>query len=455
MTVRLPLRLRLTLAFTVGMVAVLAGLSAFLYVRVGQDLLNGIDMELRGRAQVELSAIRERSSGLVPPQGRLIDPDEAFAQVLTTSGRIVDSSPAVASAPILSAAELRAVRGLSFFTARLPEFDDPVRLLAVPLRDTPGSDVVVVGDNLGDRHDALRQLVLELAIGAPVALALVAAAGWAVARGALRPVERMRREAAAISLAEPSRRLAVPPTGDELARLAATLNDMLDRLQEAVQRKERFLNEASHELRTPLGVLRMELDLALARARTPRELEDALRNASAETDRLVRLAEGLLLMSRTSAGALPVHRSVTSMDELLERGAAANRARAGAAGIEVRVRCEEGLTAMVDPERLRQAIDDLVDNSVRHTPSGGAITLSAARVDGHVVVGIRDTGPGFPAGVLRHDAASPDGAGLAGSLGLAIVGAIAQAHGGSLRLGNPDGGGALVEIELPSEATPP
>src|SRR5204862_3227927 len=139
-----------------------------------------------------------------------------------------------------------------------------------------------------------------------------------------------------------------------------TLNGMLDRRQEAVQRKERFLNEASHELRTPLGVLRMELDLALARARTPQELEAALRNASAETDRLVRLAEDFLLMSRTSAGTLPVHRSVASMDELLERGAEANRAKAAAAGIDIRVRCEEGLTAVVDPERIRQAVDDLV-----------------------------------------------------------------------------------------------
>ena len=208
MRLRLPLRLRLTLAFTVGMVAVLAGLGAFLYVRVGHDLLNGIDTELRGRAQVELAAVRQRSSGLVPPQGRLIDPDEAFAQVLTPAGRIVDSSPAVAGGPILTATELRSVRSPSFFTERLPQFDDPVRLLAVPLRPAPGSDLLVVGDNLGDRHDALRQLLLALTIGAPVALGLVAAAGWALARGALRPVERMRREAAAISLSEPSRRLA-------------------------------------------------------------------------------------------------------------------------------------------------------------------------------------------------------------------------------------------------------
>src|SRR5207249_926600 len=222
---------------------------------------------------------------------------------------------------------------------------------------------VVVGATLGDRNEAMGRIALALAVAGPVALVGVAWAGWVLAGAALRPVERMRREAAAISLSEPARRLAVPPTGDELARLAATLNEMLDRLQEAVQRKERFLDEASHELRTPLGVLRMELDLALARARTPQELEAALRNASAETDRLVRLAEDLLVLSRTSAGTLPVHRRAASLAELVERGAEANRARAAAAGIEIQARCQEGLTAVIDPERIRQAIDDLVDNS--------------------------------------------------------------------------------------------
>ncbi len=364
---------------------------------------------------------------------------------------------------MLDRAALRSVAGPTFFTTRVRGVDDPVRLLAV----RHGPRYVVVGATLGDRNEARGRIALALAIGGPIALAVVAWAGWALAGAALRPVERMRREAAAISLSEPGRRLAVPPTGDELARLASTLNDMLDRLEDAVQRKERFLNEASHELRTPLGVLRMELDLALVRARTPGELEAALRNASAETDRLVRLAEDLLLMSRTSAGTLPVHRSEVSMAELLERGAEANRARAAAAGIEIHARCEEGLTAMLDPERIRQAIDDLVDNAVRHTPPGGTITLSASRVDGHVVVGIRDTGAGFPLEVVQWQrpdgptavGASPDGAALDGGLGLAIVGAIAHAHGGILRLGNPEGGGALVELELPlegqSSARPP
>src|SRR5207237_8033050 len=113
-----------------------------------------------------------------------------------------------------------------------------------------------VGATLGDRNDGLARLVLGLAIGGPVALLLVAGAGWALAGAALGPVERMRREAAAMSASEPDRRLPVPATGDELERLATTLNKLFDRLQEAMEREQRFVDEASHELRTPLGVLR-------------------------------------------------------------------------------------------------------------------------------------------------------------------------------------------------------
>src|SRR5439155_1173537 len=135
------------------------------------------------------------------------------------------------------------------------------------------------------------------------------AAGWIVIGSALGPVERMRQEAAAISASEPERRLPVPSSGDELARLGTTLNAMLDRLQDALERERRFVDDASHELRTPLSILKMELDLALARARTPEELESALTNAAEETDRLVRLAQDLLVLARLEGGRVLVHRA--------------------------------------------------------------------------------------------------------------------------------------------------
>src|SRR5207245_1539047 len=145
-----------------------------------------------------------------------------------------------------------------------------------------------------------------------------------------------------------------------------TLNSMLDRLHESLQREQRFLDEASHELRTPLGVLKMELELALSRARTPEELQEALRRASAETDRLVRLAEDLLVLSRSRDGSLSLHRRETEVGELLRAAAAAGRARAEARGVVIEVDGSGAGTAFVDPDRIRQAVDDLLDNALRH-----------------------------------------------------------------------------------------
>jgi two-component system OmpR family sensor kinase len=322
-------------------------------------------------------------------------------------------------------------------------------LLVVPV----GGRFVVVGAILSDRQEALDRLLVLFAIGGPVALILTAAAGWMLAGAALRPVERMRREAAAISASGPERRLPVPDTGDELARLATTLNEMLERLQESLGRERRFVDDAAHELRTPLGVLKAELDLSLSRERSPQEMEETIRHASEEANRLARLAQDLLVLSRSRGGQIPVHREEIDLREVLEDACRDQRERARAAGVELIVRAPEDRVRL-DRARLRQAVENLVDNSLRHVLPGGTIEI-AADVDGTCIsVSVRDSGPGFPPAFLarafepfaRGEAAAsdPDGAGL----GLAIVRAVAEAHGGSAVAENPSEGGAMVTLLL-------
>jgi signal transduction histidine kinase len=435
--------MRLTLGFAGGMVVVLAALAFFVDWRVEHDLTAGIDMDLRSRGQVVVSAVRANASDLVGAEGRLIDPDEAFAQVLVPPDRIVDSSSAVSEAPMLSPAELRSPTGPAFSTTVVRGIDDPARLLAIPVRLGSTRAVVVIGATLGDRNEALDRLRLALVIGGSVALVLVSLAGWLLAGAALRPVEAMRREAAAISASEPARRLPVREgSSDELARLATTLNEMLDRLQASMETERRFLDQASHELRTPLTVLRMELDLALARARSPEELRTALENASVETDRLVRLSEDLLVLGRAQDGRLPLDRRETDVAELLRRAAGAHAARAEAEGVTLRVEPADGLSARVDPDRVRQAVDDLLDNAFRH--GGRAVVLAAAANGEGLLVSVEDDGPGFPAQVL-----SGNGARSSNGLGLTVVRAIAAGHGGTLALEN-SGRGARAVLSLPN-----
>ena len=306
-----------------------------------------------------------------------------------------------------------------------------------------------MGATLGDRNESLARLRLALLIGGPVALALVSVAGWLLAGAALRPVEAMRLEAAAISASEPDRRLPVEGAPAELARLGSTLNSMLDRLQGSAATEREFLDRASHELRTPLTVLRMELDLALSRARSPEELRAALENASEETDRLVRLAEDLLVLSRAQDGRLPLERRDTDLSELVRRAGASHAARAVSAGVDLRVAANGPVVALVDPDRIRQALDDLLDNAFRHGAPDGVVAIAAVRNGSSVSVSVEDDGPGLRPDVLTasrsQDHAMPPRAGL----GLAVVRAVAEAHGGALILENRDRGGARATISVP------
>src|SRR5690348_6935061 len=207
----IPLRWRLTLAFAGGMAAVLAVFGAFLYLRTGAELLRGVDMDLRARAAVVVTALREGRPAPLDAGPGLIDPDESFAQVLDGGdGRVVTTTAAVAGAPMLDHATVAGTGGPAFVSRHVHGVGDEARLLAVPTRDASGRRlVVVVGAPLGDRAEALSRLAWSMALGGPAALALASAAGWVLAGAALRPVERMRREAAAISASEPGRRLPV------------------------------------------------------------------------------------------------------------------------------------------------------------------------------------------------------------------------------------------------------
>ena len=259
----------------------------------------------------------------------------------------------------------------------------------------------------------------------------------------------MRREAAAISVSDPGRRLAGSRANDEIAMLGQTLNFLLDRLEGALNFERRLLDNASHELRTPLGILKAELDLALSRTRTAAEFEAALLSASEETDRLARLAQDLLVLSRAREAGVRIHRTSTSLRELVEEACAGHRASAAQHSADIACRAE-AIDVMVDPMRLRQAMDNLLDNALRHGAAGGQILVEAAASGGLATVTVQNSGPGFPADILPRafepfvrgprNAGWQDGAGL----GLAIVRAIAEAHGGAASAENLPGGARLT-----------
>ena len=299
-------------------------------------------------------------------------------------------------------------------------------------------------DARGDRDETLDTMLLLFLVGGPVALAAATFAGWLLAGAALRPVEAMRRRAAEISADTTGERLPVPRSEDEIRRLATTLNEMLERLDAGLLRERRFVADASHELRTPLSLLRTELELALRRPRRSEEYEAALRSVAEEVDRLVRLAEGLLLLATAEEAGLQPER--IDVRELLE---AVARRFANGAEIEMSDTLGE---LVADRLRLEAALGNLVENGLRH--GAPPIRLEALRDGDDAVFRVTDAGPGFPPSFREHaferfaradEARTEKGAGL----GLAIVDAVARAHGGEATARNGPGGGAEVTISIP------
>lgn len=453
-----PIRLRLTLVFALAMAAVLAATGAFLYLRLGSSLDEAIDEGLQTRAADVAALAAQGDSGLAQGPGTgLDDQDESFAQVLDPEGRTIGGTPQVAVRPLLAPNELaRAVRQgvLEVERREVPGIEGPARLLAVPIDPRHGKRVIVVGASLEERDEALHGLLGELLVVGPAALLLASLLGYAVATAALRPVESMRVEAADISAAEPGRRLSLPRSRDEISRLGKTLNAMLERLQDALERERSFLADASHELRTPLALLKAELELALRRPRSAAQLEQALHSAVAETDRLAQLAEDLLVLARSDQGHLQLRRAPVSARGILAGVAERFTRRAETAGRAIEVDAPDGLEVVADALRLAQALGNLVENALRH--GRGSIRLSALERDGRVELHVLDEGAGFPPEFLprafeRFSRADEARSGGGAGLGLAIAEVIANAHGGSAHAANRDGSGADVWLSIPRE----
>jgi signal transduction histidine kinase len=437
------------------MALVLGATGVFVYLRFANELDATINSGLRSRASDVASLVKAADSSLREGHRNLVGRNESFAEVLDAGGGVTDSSLAVGHHVLLTSSELRRARREPIFLDRgpLPGLQEESRLLAVPVREGGREQVVVVGTSTEARGESLTDLAQLLLIGGPVALLLASLAAYGVAAAALKPVEAMRSRAAEISAAKPDRRLPVPPTDDEVARLGKTLNEMLERLGEALEHERAFVADASHELRTPLAILRTELELALAAGRSPEELRAALASAAEETDRLTQLSEDLLTIAQTVRGELPLRLTRLDLREALDSVARrfARRSEEGGRGIVVAV--PPALAIEADRLRLDQAVGSMVDNALRY--GAGPIDLGASSQAGSVEIHVLDRGEGFPDEFLgrvferfsRASASNRDGG---SGLGLAIVQTVAHAHGGEAYAANREGGGADVWLTLPA-----
>ena len=469
----MSLRWRLALLFGLGAAAVVAVAGLAFVWQLTASLNAALDDSLRTRAHTladrvavdRLLVPRQPGTGQGSgqgggSQGQFSGADELM-QVLTPRGRVLDYSQAAGADPLLTGADLRrAATGQVVLTTVIE--GEQTRLLSNPARSRGRPVIALVGASTDIAQAAESRAETAIVTAAPLAAITAGLAAWLLTGAALHPVERMRRRLTEITEHDAAARLPVPATRDEIALLAVTMNAVLDRLQRALVRQRLFVADAGHELRTPLTALKAELDLASRPGRSRQALAAAVAMAADDTERLIRLSEDLLLLAGTEEGAALLRYEQIDLADVLAAAVRSFAAQAQARGVIVKLDGSESLPAVADADRLRQAVDNLIDNAIRHAPAGSAVTVTGQAELGPdrpaAWIEVRDQGPGFPAEFLPHalerfrraDAARSRRDGGAG-LGLAIVASIVGAHGGRVVADNHPAGGARVRIELPRE----
>jgi len=438
-TIRAITTVAATIVVTIALVVGAAGLIAALR-RTMVD-------ELTEAAQAQAADVVGQLEAGRPPVLDVAGADEQLIQVMTPAGAVVAASPNMAGRP----AVVRLAPGQS---ARVvtPLDDDEFVAVAEGAQTSDGPRIVLVARALVDVLDTTTVITRLLVIGLPLMVAVVALTTWFAVGRALAPVEAIRCEVDAISAAQLHRRVPRPKADDEIGRLAATMNRMLERLESARNSQRRFVSDASHELRSPITTIRQHAEVALAHPEhvTAAELAEVV---LAEQQRMQRLVEDLLLLARVDEH-VPLTRAAVDLDDLaFEEGhrlRSTTSKRVDTSGVNA-------VRVQGDADALRRMLRNVAENAVRHASSRVDVTLVERGEE--VVLTIDDDGPGIPATerarvlqrFVRLDDARSRNEGGSG-LGFSIVDEVVRAHGGSMSIEQSPLGGARIVITLPVQA---
>jgi signal transduction histidine kinase len=440
------IRFRVTALATLAVLAVLVVAGVVLVIAQRRFLTQNVDDRLAQRADDIAALVDSRPTRPLPGSSD----DEIFAQVVSEDGQVIAASPVIAGEPPLAGAPAAGRRESLRTIDELPIDDDPFRVLSRRADGPDGSVVIHVAGSVDDVSESVALLASTLTIVVPLLAVVLAALVWWLVGRTLRPVDEIRAEVADIGGSDLDRRVPVPGSGDEVARLADTMNAMLDRVEQASLRQQRFVADASHELRSPLTRIRSEIEVDLAHP----ERADPLathRSALEETAALQRLVEDLLHLARSDAGATRAGDEPVDLDDIVLRHA---RHLRSAGGVTVDISGVTAAQVRGDRDQLDRAVGNVSDNAARH--GAGRVAFTLAERDGRARLSISDDGPGIPADArervfdrfARLDDARASGSGGTG-LGLAIARDVVERHGGTIAIDPDHRPGTRFVITLP------
>ena len=432
------IRLRVTLVATsiVALALVVAGVGMVGVFR--RTLTDKVRTDAFARAE---QAVDDLDRGATP---ELATGDEAFVQVVDPQGRVVLASENLEGARRVGDLE----PGESRSVDEVP-FEEDDQFMVVAVESSADRTTVLAGQALDVVDESLAALTALLLVGVPVLAAAIGWVIWLMVGRALRPIEAIRSEVESISTGKLQRRVPVPASDDEVAHLAATMNGMLERLEEGHARERRFVSDASHELRSPVASIRQHAEVALSHP-DGTSLSDLAEDVLAEDLRLQRIVEDLLMLARMDEDEPKEQRSSVDLDDLVLAEAA--RRDGGPVGIDAGGVSGGRVTG--DPRQLERLVGNLLDNAVRHADRRVRVELSEA--GGTVLLAVDDDGRGVPADerdrvfgrFVRLEGSRDRDSGGAG-LGLAIVAEVAAAHGGRAMVTASELGGARFEVRWP------
>ena len=455
---KLPIRVRLTAWYAVLLAAIITGLGAFLVLQLRSDLQATVDREVRANStQIAQGYAYEGAEDFQDVSRTVLPHGSSAAQVLDPGGSVLLAHGDPISGPIVPA-DVRAdvLRGeRRMVTVDVGRGDEQYRALALPVQRRGKERVLVVAQSLNEVDQSVDRVLVLLLLAGPAALLATAVGGWFMARKALRPVERMTSKAKQIGIDDLHERIPPPRTGDEIGRLAITLNAMLDRLERGVEEKHRLIADASHELRTPLAAMRAELDISLRGDDLTESAQLVLESTLEEVERMSRTVDNLLTLARVDEGRLELLKSRIDIAEASEAAADPLAPLAAAKGLRFQTD-GESCEVEADPQRLHQALTNFIENAIKYAQPGGEVTVTSWCREQECGVTVSDNGPGIPTDAREHifdrfyrvdRARGRDGGGS--GLGLAICLEIAKAHGGRVWVESEEGNGSAFTLALP------
>ena len=459
----MSLRWRLTLWYGAALAVLMLLLGTAVYLALSHRLMARTDQELDEELEelaLEIELARDLDEVKRHLLERFSDHETFDFQVLSESNPPIFQSARLRQGAIPTDVDWPRTSGVVRTVETHPSLGE-IRIASQRV-SALGQDLLlqVAARLTNDRRELADLAQLLLSVG-PLGLLAALSIGYVLVRQALAPVAQMTAVAERISGSSLAERVPSLNSDDELGRLAATFNRMLDRLKSAVNELQRFTADAAHELRTPLAVLRSEVEVALRTRRTPEEYEKTLWITLGEIERLTRLTNQLLLLSRQDAGLAAVKREPVELEPLIQGACDQLANQAADRGVSIQFAGKPCATLLGDELQLFQLVFNLIDNGIKYTPSGRRVQVDLSEHAGVVEVRIADTGVGIPAAHLPHvtrrfyrvDASRNRESGGAG-LGLAICESIAHGHGGTMTIASAVGEGTCVTIRLPVKRLP-